>query len=86
VATVGVVHPRHPKQEINDALDYAESLGEKVERTAAGHKWGRITCIEGHKTSVWSTPRSSGNHARDLRRWAAQHRHDLDGLEGRPHG
>jgi hypothetical protein len=38
------VHPKHPKKEINDALDYAAQLGFVVEQTAAGHKWGRIKC------------------------------------------
>jgi hypothetical protein len=36
------VHPKHPKKEVNDALDYADKQGLKVERTSAGHKWGRI--------------------------------------------
>jgi len=69
------VHPCHPKKEVNEALDHAEQLGHLVERTASGHKWGRISCAQGHRVSVWSTPRSPGNHARDLRKWAEQHAH-----------
>jgi hypothetical protein len=42
-----------------------------------GHKWGRISCAQGHRVSVWSTPRSPGNHARDLRKWAEQHAHSV---------
>jgi hypothetical protein len=47
-----------------------------VEATSAGHKWGRIICPGGHKQSIWSTPRSPGNHARDLMKWADQHSDD----------
>jgi len=72
------VHPKHPKKEINAALDHADSLELKVERTVAGHKWGRIVCTCGAWTSVWSTPRSPENHGRQLRRWVAQHIHGAD--------
>jgi hypothetical protein len=34
------VHPKHPKKEVNEALDYADKQGLRVERTSAGHKWG----------------------------------------------
>lgn len=51
------MHPKHPKKEINDALDYADQLGFGVEQTAAGHKWGRITCSCRAMLSVWSTPK-----------------------------
>jgi hypothetical protein len=30
------VHPRHPKKEVNEALDHAERLGHLVERTVSG--------------------------------------------------
>src|SRR5215468_2864567 len=69
------VHSKHPKKEVNEVLDYADMLGHKVEQTAAGHKWGRITCSLGHRVSVWSTPCNPGNHARDLRKWVDQHVH-----------
>jgi hypothetical protein len=51
------VHPKHPKKEVNDALDYADQLGFVIEQTAAGHKWGRITCACRAMFSVWSTPK-----------------------------
>jgi hypothetical protein len=38
-----VVHSKHPKKEVNEALDYVDTLGHTVEQTAAGHKWGRVT-------------------------------------------
>lgn len=72
------MHPRHPKKEVNAALDYASSRRLTVERTVAGHKWGRITCGCGAWVSVWSTPRSSENHGRQLRRWVDQHIHPAD--------
>jgi len=79
------VHPKHPKKEINEALDHADSLGLVVERTSAGHKWGRIVCVEGEWVAVWSTPRSPFAHARRLRKWADRHVHVGYG-EGRADG
>ena len=72
------MHLRHPKKEVNAALDYADSVRFTVERTVAGHKWGRIICACGAWVSVWSTPRSPENHGRQLRRWVDQHLHDAD--------
>jgi hypothetical protein len=76
------VHPKHPKKEVNDALDYADKQGLKVERTSAGHKWGRIGCSCGASVPIWSTPRSPHNHGRRLRRWVMKHDHDAE-MEGR---
>jgi hypothetical protein len=78
------VHPKHPKKEVNDALDYADDLEDfDIERTVAGHKWGRIKCRRcGALVSVWSTPKSPHNHGRQLRRLVDQHEHDAD-EEGR---
>jgi methionine aminopeptidase len=72
------VHPKHPKKEVNDALDYANQQGFEVERTVSGHKWGRIKCTCGAVVSIWSTPKSPHNHGRQLRRWVHQHDHDAD--------
>jgi hypothetical protein len=52
------VHPKHPKKEVNDALDYADQHGFHVGRTVSGHRWGRITCTCGASVSIWSTPKS----------------------------
>lgn len=66
----------HSKKEIEEALRYAESQGWRVE-TGGSHAWGRIYCPYNDKdcrcgefciSSVWSTPRNAGNHARALRR------------------
>jgi hypothetical protein len=78
------VHPRHPKKEVNDALDYADDCDFEVEQTAAGHKWGRIVCRNCPAWEpVWSTPKSPHNHGRRLRQWVKQHQHEHGAEEGR---
>jgi hypothetical protein len=72
------VHPKHPKKEVNEALDYADKQGLRVERTLAGHKWGRIRCSCGAFFSIWSTPQSPHDHGRQVRRWVDQHQHDVE--------
>lgn len=66
----------HPSKEIEAALRHAESEGWLVE-PGGGHAWGRLYCPYNSAecrcgdfciTSIWSTPRSEGNHARALRR------------------
>lgn len=63
--------PRHPKPEIERAVQYAEQLGWRVV-LSNGHAWGRLLCPfasrEGCIVSVWSTPKSPGNHARHIRK------------------
>ncbi len=63
---------RHPKPPVERALAAAESAGWSVEPTGAGHRWGVMRCAEasraGCQVSVWSTPRSPDNHAKQLRR------------------
>ena len=60
---------RHPDKEIEAAIAYAEQRGWRVV-PVSGHAWGRLYCAQadrdGCMVSVWSTPRSAGNHARDL--------------------
>lgn len=64
---------RHPNKEIEGALQYAESLGWEVKKAGkSSHAWGRVYCPHGGREgclfSVWSTPRSPQNHARQIRR------------------
>lgn len=62
--------PRHPKKEIEEAVQYAEQHGWTVE-ISQGHAWGRIRCPYGHREhqhSVWSTPTNPTRHARRLRK------------------
>jgi hypothetical protein len=67
---------KHPRQEIEAALQYAENHGWRVE-TGGAHAWGRIYCPYNDKecrcgefciASIWSTPRNAANHARQIRR------------------
>jgi hypothetical protein len=63
--------PRHPKKEVEGAVQYAEGKGWRVEM-AKGHAWAHLLCPsatrDGCWICVWSTPRSPGNHARSIRR------------------
>lgn len=61
---------RHPKKEVEDALQYAEANGWTVNDTASGHRWGVAVCPGDctPPTSIWSTPRVPANHARQIRR------------------
>ncbi len=70
---------RHPDKEIEGAVAHAEQLGWRVV-AVSGHAWGRLYCAhydrDGCMISVWSTPRSAGNHARDLIRAINRCPHD----------
>jgi hypothetical protein len=67
---------QHPKKEIELALRHAEQHGWRVQQGGA-HAWGKMYCPYDNDacrcgefciTSIWSTPKSAGNHARQLRR------------------
>ncbi|MFI8719701.1 hypothetical protein ACIGHF_17690 [Stenotrophomonas sp. NPDC077464] len=71
-----MARPKHPKREVEAALTHAEWMGWRV-AVGGSHAWGRIYCPcndsecrcgEFCIVSVWSTPRSPGNHADALRR------------------
>ena len=66
----------HPKPEIEAALASAEQNGWRVE-LGGSHAWGKIHCPYNDKecrcgifciTSIWSTPKNAGNHAKQIRR------------------
>lgn len=61
--------PRHPNKDIEAAVQKAEAEGWQVSITN-GHAWARLRCPKhdrsGCQISVWSTPRNSVNHARDI--------------------
>jgi hypothetical protein len=65
-----ISRPRHPKPAIEKAVRYAEALGWRVV-LSGGHAWGRLFCPrssrDGCIISIWSTPRSPENHARQIR-------------------
>lgn len=67
---------KHPKKEIERALAYAESRGWRLEIGGA-HAWGKMYCPANDRdcrcgefciASIWSTPKSVDNHARQIRR------------------
>jgi len=66
----------HPDKDVDAALKHAEAHGWYIRRRG-GHAWGRMYCPcndsecrcgEFCITSIWSTPRNPGHHARALRR------------------
>jgi len=63
--------PRHPSNEIEDAIAYAEEQGWSWLKVK-GHAWGKLYCEhhdrDGCTVFVWSTPKSTGNHAKQIRR------------------
>jgi hypothetical protein len=62
--------PCHPNKHVEAAVVYAESKGWRVEMSK-GHAWGKLFCPladpSGCRMSVWSTPRSPENHAKQIR-------------------
>ncbi len=66
---------RHPDKDVEAAIQYAETRGWRIEKRK-GHAWGRLFCPwadrSGCMISVWSTPRSGANHARQIRRGVDQ--------------
>lgn len=62
---------RHPKKDVEQALRFAEERGWVVRPTASGHRWGEMRCgqegADACSVSIWSTPKSAGNHANRLR-------------------
>jgi len=66
----------HTKQEIEDALRYAESRGWRIE-VGGSHAWGKMYCPYNDKecrcgefciVSIWSTPKNAGTHAKQIKR------------------
>ena len=78
-----MVQPKHPNKEIEQAIRYAESKRWRYYSSEhSAHAWGRLLCPltarEVHSMSIWSTPKSADNHARQIRRNvdACEHRGD----------
>lgn len=68
--------PRHPKPEIEEALSEAENTGWRVEKAAPRAKpWGSARCAhanrDGCRLSIWSTPKSAQNFAKQIRKAVA---------------
>lgn len=67
------MRPKHPNKEIELAIRYAESKGWRYQPSGnSAHAWGRLLCPlaarEGHAMSVWSTPKSNEDHAKQIKR------------------
>ena len=63
--------PRHPKKEVEEALDFAEAHGWLIESPRPGHPWGKAICERAEHDClvwIWSTPRVPANHAKQIRR------------------
>lgn len=67
---------KHPKKEIEAAISHAEQKGWTISK-GSGHAWGKMYCPSNSEecrcgefciTSIWSTPKSAANHARQLKR------------------
>lgn len=69
---------KHPNPHIESALKYAEDNNWEVTKTSSSsHAWGRMKCPNNDRccrngnyciNSIWSTPRTPENHARDIRK------------------
>jgi len=67
-----MARPKHPNKAIEQAIKHAESKGWRYQSLGqSAHAWGRLLCPfesrEGHAMSVWSTPKSPENHARQIK-------------------
>ena len=74
---------KHPDKEIESAIVYAEDNGWKYKDSGkSAHAWGRLLCPlhtrEGHQLSIWSTPRSPYNHAKQIQRQVDNCKHDTE--------
>lgn len=62
----------HPNKDIRKAIEYALENGWEIVKTGkSSHAICRLRCLAGHaehQMSVWSTPKSAENHARQIRR------------------
>ena len=76
---VNAPRDRHPRNVIAGALRNAEPAGWPVAPTSSGHRWGVMRCGEasrsGCQVSIWSTPRNSGTHAKQLTRFVDRCHH-----------
>jgi hypothetical protein len=66
-----MARPKHPDKDVEAAVAYAETKGWDYV-PSNGHAWGRLFCKHSARggciLSVWSTPKSTYDHARQIRR------------------
>ena len=67
----------HPNEDIEQALQYAESKGWRVEKSGkSAHCWGLLKCPTNNHCrggiycikSIWSTPKNPSAHGREITR------------------
>ena len=60
----------HPNKEISEAIEYAITHGWHIVPSGkSSHAYCRLRCDFGHsqhQMSIWSTPRSPENHAKQI--------------------
>lgn len=59
---------RHPKKDVEKALQLAEAAGWEVIPKRSGHWWGIAQCGFGCRAPIISTPRSPGDHAKNIKK------------------
>ena len=61
---------KHPNKHIQAAIQYAEQHGWQIVQSGkSAHSFCRLCCLRGHsehQMSVWSTPKSPENHAKQI--------------------
>lgn len=67
---------KHSRKDIEQAIVYAEERGWRIE-VGGGHAWGKMYCPYNDQecrcgefcvASIWSTPKNSMNHAKQIKR------------------
>ncbi len=74
---------KHPSKAIELAVQYAENRGWRYKEAGySAHAWRRLLCsfqsADGCQMSVWSTPRSAENHAKQIRRIVDRCEHNTE--------
>lgn len=67
----------HPSREIETAISDAETKGWRyIPAGGSAHCWGKLYCKEasrdGCKMSIWSTPKSASDHAKQIKQRVAK--------------
>ncbi|HNC04454.1 MAG: hypothetical protein H6996_07070 [Moraxellaceae bacterium] len=61
---------KHPNKHIREAIKHAMANGwEIVDAGKSAHAFCRLRCVAGHtehQMSIWSTPKSPENHAKQI--------------------
>lgn len=81
---------RHTKKEIEEAIQYVERNGWRIV-VGGSHAWGKMYCPENDQdcrcgefciTSINSTPKNPGAHAKQIRRVVDNCKHQSTRKEG----